>query len=173
LSRSDSRPHSLGGVERSGDDALIAGAPAQIPRDSNPDLCLGGIRIIAKKLDESGQHAGRTETALKPVVIRECLLQRMEGAVACGQAFDGRDLVLVGLHRQHQAGSHGSPIKQYRACSANTVLAAKMRSGQTQLMSQEIRKRGSTAYRFRVAFPIDINRNATLVHIVSLSRQCL
>ena len=46
----------------------------------------------------------------------------------------------VRLHRQHQAGTNDLAVDAHRACAANPVLAADMRSGQLQMLAQEIRQ---------------------------------
>ena len=66
------------------------------------------------------------------------LLQRMQFAVAAGQPFDGRELVAVGLHREHQAGAHRRAVEQDGAGAADAVLAADMGAGERQIVAQEI-----------------------------------
>src|SRR5262249_548523 len=65
-------------VERRVDDALIAGAPAEIARNRDPHLLLGGVRIVAQELDQRRQHAGGAEAALQAVIVAERLLQRVQ-----------------------------------------------------------------------------------------------
>src|SRR5215211_8939838 len=64
----------LGRVERGVDDALVAGAAAQIARDGDPHLAFGGIGIIAQELDQRGEDAGRAEAALQAVIVAERFL---------------------------------------------------------------------------------------------------
>ena len=46
----------------------------------------------------------------------------------------------VRLHRQHQAGTNDLAVHAHRAGAANPVLATDMRSGQLQMLAQEIRQ---------------------------------
>jgi hypothetical protein len=97
-------------------------------------------------------------------MVGKCLLERMQRAVAAGQAFDGGDFMFVSLHRQHQAGSDRAAVKQHRTGSADAVLAAEMRAGQTQLVAQKISERGAHVDRFSKLLPVDDYCDATLVH---------
>src|SRR5262245_12444813 len=56
----------LGGIERSIDDALIAGAAAEIPRDRDADFLLGRIGIVAQELEQRRQHAGVQKPHCRP-----------------------------------------------------------------------------------------------------------
>src|SRR5258706_8690290 len=71
------RLQALGCIERGRNDALIAGAAAEIARDGDTNLVLRRIGIVAQEFDERGQHARRTETALQPVIVAEGFLQRV------------------------------------------------------------------------------------------------
>src|SRR5713226_4344758 len=71
------RLQTLRGIEGGGDNALIAGAAAEISRDRDANLLLGRIGIVAQEFDQRGQHAGRAEAALQPVIISERFLQRV------------------------------------------------------------------------------------------------
>jgi hypothetical protein len=44
------------------------------------------------------------------------------------------------LHRQHQAGANDLAIDTHGARAANSVLATDMRSGQLQMLAQEVRQ---------------------------------
>src|SRR5437016_2379149 len=68
----------LGSVERGGDDALVAGAAAQVAGDRHPHLLLGRIGIVAQELGQRDQHPGCTETALQAVIVAKRLLQRVQ-----------------------------------------------------------------------------------------------
>jgi len=53
-------------------------------------------------------------------------------------AFDGGDLVAVGLYREHQAGARRLAVEQHGAGAADAVLAAGMRAGETEIVAQAI-----------------------------------
>jgi hypothetical protein len=48
---------------------------------------------------------------LQGVIVAESLLQRMQAVRTRRQAFDGGDLMTVGLHRQHDAGARRAPVE--------------------------------------------------------------
>src|ERR1700716_4174020 len=155
-------------VERGVDDALIAGAAAQIARDRDPHLLLGRIGIVAQEFDQRRQHAGRAETALQAVVVAEGLLQRVQLGIAHRDALDRGDLVAVGLHRQHQAGARRLAVEQDRAGAAYAVLAAKMRAGEPEIMPDKIRQGDADLDLLLVTLAVDGQRDGSLLgHAVS------
>ena len=105
------------------------------------DFFFGRIGIVAQQLDQRRQNARRAEAALQAVIVAERLLQRMQRVGIGRDAFDGHDLVAVGLHREHQAGARRIAVEQDGAGAAHAVLAAEMRAGEAQPMAQEIGQR--------------------------------
>src|SRR5262245_33806554 len=83
----------LGGVERGGNDALVAGAAAEVAGDGDTHLLLGRIGIIAQEFGERCEHAGRAEAALQAVIVAERLLQRIELVGPGREPFDRGELV--------------------------------------------------------------------------------
>src|SRR5215216_6529812 len=75
------------------------------------------------------------------MIVAESLLQRTKLGVTSRKSLDRGDLMAVGLHRQHQAGTCGEAIEQDGAGAADAMLAAKMRACQTKRVAQEIRQR--------------------------------
>jgi len=65
----------------------------------------------------------RAETALKGVLVDECLLHRMQ-RLAASQAFDCRDLAAVGLGGEHHAGVHALTVEVNRASAALAAIAS-------------------------------------------------
>ena len=94
----------------------------------------------------------------KPHCSHDCrgtLLAAGEDIGARRDAFDGKDLVPIGLHRQHQARPRRMSVEQNGAGAAYAMLAAEMRAGQAKLVPQEIRKRDADRRRLLVAFAVD------------------
>src|ERR1700682_5236290 len=89
------RLQALGGIERGGDDALIAGTAAEIAGDCDANLLFGRIGIVAQEFDQRRQHARRAEAALQPVIVAECFLQRVHLVGRWSDAFDREDLVSI------------------------------------------------------------------------------
>jgi hypothetical protein len=55
-----------------------------------------------------------------------------------GEAFDSPQIVAVGLNREHDARSNGLAVEQDGAGAADTVLAADVRAGEPEIVSDEI-----------------------------------
>jgi hypothetical protein len=84
------------------DDVLVAGAPADLPRDGLPDLRLARVRVPVKQPPRGQHHAGRAEAALQPVALLEAALDRVQLAAAL-QSFHRR-YPAAGCHqREHGA----------------------------------------------------------------------
>src|ERR1700682_1663634 len=56
----------------------------------------------------------------------------------CSQAFDLRHVVSFSLHGEHEAGAHRRAVEQNRAASANPMLAADMRAGEAEVVTQVV-----------------------------------
>ena len=85
------------------------------------------------------KHSRRAKAALQSVAISKGGLQ-VGDLTAVGQSFDGFDRCPVCLHRQHQTGTNGLAVHAHRTCAANPMLATDMRSGQLQMLAQEVRQ---------------------------------
>jgi len=55
-----------------------------------------------------------------------------------GEALDSPQIVAVGLNREHDARSNGLAVEQDGAGAADTVLAADVRAGEPEIVSDEI-----------------------------------
>src|SRR5690625_2876820 len=86
------------------------------------------------------QETGRAEATLQRMVLVKALLQGGKLAIRGRQPLDGGDLLPIGLHRQHQAGTHWLPADRDGAGAADAMFAAKMGTRQAELVPQEIRK---------------------------------
>ena len=105
------------------DDVVVAGAAAQVALEPDPDLLLGGVRVLLEHVDGLHDHARRAVAALQGVVVVEGLLHRVQLA-ARGDALDRGDLVPVGLHGQHVARLHAPPVEVHGAGAAVARVAA-------------------------------------------------
>ena len=54
------------------------------------------------------------------------------------EAFDGLDVSAVCLHRKHQARSRAVAVEKHGARAADAVLAADMRAGEPERVTQKI-----------------------------------
>src|SRR4029079_11281810 len=78
---------------------------------------------------------------------------------AVGQAFDGDHLAAIGLHRKHQAAAHHDTIDAHRTGTTNTVLAAEMRTRESQLCAQEVHEMLTYRHHADNRFAVDGQRN--------------
>jgi hypothetical protein len=122
------------------------------------DLFFGRVRIVAQEFEQRRQHSRCTESALEPMIVPEGFLQRMQFVFRRRDAFDGRDLVAVGLNRQHQAGPSALPVEQDRAGAADPVFAPEMRTGQAELLAHKISQREPDLDLFGIGLAVDGNR---------------
>ena len=84
------------------EDALVAGAAAEVARQPLPDLVVGGVGVALEQRRGRHDEPRRAEPALQPVLGLERGLHRAELAVG-GEALDGGDLGAVGLHGEDEA----------------------------------------------------------------------
>ena len=131
----------LGGELDGLDDLAVAGAAADIARDRLDDVLAGRASGVLQQRMRGQDHAGRAIAALQAVGFAERILEHAEFARRRREAFDGRDLVAVGLHREHQAGPHRLAIEQHRAGAADAVLAAGMGADQEQILAHGVEQR--------------------------------
>src|ERR671913_322423 len=93
--------HLLRGLPYGLDDVLVAGAAAQVAFEVLPDLLLRGVRVLLEEAYGGHDHARRAVAALQPVRLVKGPLHRVPLAVL-GDPLHRRDLVPVGLHREHR-----------------------------------------------------------------------
>jgi hypothetical protein len=99
------------------DDVVVAGAAAEVALHADPDLLLGGRRVLGEQVDGLHDHARCAEAALKAVALPERLLHGVEitVGVGVGQALDRRHVAAIGLDRQHVAALHAAAVEVDRA----------------------------------------------------------
>ena len=116
------------------------------------------LSFLLQQLLCSDEHSRRAKAALQRVAIAKGGLE-VGDLATIGQSFNGYDRRAVCLHRQHQAGTNDLAVDAHRACAANPMLAADMRSGQLQMLAQEVRqvktRQNTRIYPFTVDFERD------------------
>jgi hypothetical protein len=105
------------------------------------DLGVVCDRVAGEQLLRPHQQSGRTETALEPVAVRERLLDRMEPALGARQRLDRLDGTAARLHGEQQARAGAPTVDEHRARTADALLAAEVRPGQPEIVSQEVGQR--------------------------------
>jgi len=88
-------------------------------------------------------------------MVVEGLLQRMQRLAVRRDAFDGEDIVAVGLHREHQARARRIAVEQNRAGAADAVLAAEMGAGELKPLAQKVRQRQAHRHGGFMALAVD------------------
>src|SRR5438445_177032 len=112
--------------------------------------------MLAQERDERHEDARRAEAALQPVSLAERGLKRMQRvARAVSEALHGLDLVAVRLDGEHEAGADRLAVQQHGAGAAHPVLASNVRSGEAQLVAQEVGEEQPRLHRALVAHAID------------------
>jgi hypothetical protein len=123
------------------DDALVAGAPAEVSGQALADLLVAGFRVVTQQSGD-GRHETRcTETTLEAVAFSQRRLNGGEFTVGGSDVFDGGDLLAVDLDREEQAGADGLTVQQHRTGAAGTVFAAQVGAGETAPLAEEVRQR--------------------------------
>src|SRR6266550_790459 len=72
--------HRLRGVLHGANDVVIAGTAAHVALDGVTNVRLARIRVARQQINRTDDHAGRTESALEPVLLPEALLHRVHRA---------------------------------------------------------------------------------------------
>src|SRR3990172_3827736 len=120
-------------------DLHIAGAAAEIAGDGLSYLNLG---VVGGLLQESLGHqddAGGAEAALDGPVVYEGLLDGVKLAVL-GQALNGEDVSVPGIHRQNHAGGHRLSVHEHGAGPAVPLVAPLFGAGKSYLVPDDIQK---------------------------------
>src|SRR2546423_1600862 len=94
-----------GRFQCSSHDRSIAGASAQMARQTFANIRLGGVRSIAQQRIERHEDARGAESALQTVVLAERGLQRGKPIRRRRQSLDGAKLRAFGLDRKGETGA--------------------------------------------------------------------
>ena len=141
------------------DDLLIPGATAEIPADRITDRVFARCGIRFKQRMRGDQHAWCAVAALQSVRLAETVLQHAHRSIGIAEPFDGRDLLAIDLRREDKTGTNRFAIEEHAACTANAVLAADVRTGQTQFVTQKIDERRARSRDACSRDAVDFQRN--------------
>src|SRR5262245_12114963 len=151
------------------DDVGIGGAPADVAAHPFGDFGIGQGRrgrdirrrvarpaclVFGEERDGRANLAGRAVPALESIMAHESGLHGMQRALLC-QTFDGGDLVAVMHHRECQAAIDALSIDDDRAGAALSLVAALLRTGQREMLSQSIEQRGPRIEVQGIVPPVD------------------
>src|SRR5215470_15556560 len=159
----------LGHFADGGNDVGVSGAPADVAAHPFGDFGMGQGRrgrdlrrriagpagpLFGEERDGGADLAGRAVPALEPVMAHESGLHRMESALF-GQALDGGDLVAIMHYRERQTAIDALSIDDDRAGAALSLVAALLRTGQREMLSQSIEQRGPRIEVQGIVLPVD------------------
>src|SRR5687767_1863330 len=126
-------PHRARGRLDGGDDADVAGAPADAARELLADLVLARARVALQQVERGEQEARCAEPALQAVLVLERALHGVE-LVARREALDRLDAGALDLDREHRARADELAVDPDRAGAAHALLAADVRARQAELV---------------------------------------
>jgi hypothetical protein len=139
-------------------DVLVAGATAEVARNSPTNVFLGRMRFFLEQGTSRHDHAGRAEPALKTVFFFESLLQRVQ-SVGGTNPLNCTQFPAIGLNSKQSARFYGSAIQQNCAGATIRRIAADMRSGQREVFPDKVNQQKPWFDRGRVFFAIHLNGN--------------
>src|SRR5688500_2506841 len=136
------------------DDVLVAGAAAEVSRDGPPDVVLGGVGGVLQQGRRRQHHARSAEPALEAVLLREPFLDGVQLARPA-QAFDGGELMPVGLDTEEGARLHGQAVEQHGAGAATGRVAAEVGPGQAEHLPEHVHAQQAGLDLDDPGFPVD------------------
>src|SRR5438067_965311 len=139
-------------------DVHVAGAPAQVARDSASDVVLRRARIGCQQCLGDHQHPWRAEAALESVLLPEAFLERVE-LTRLFQTLDGFDLATVSLNGQQRAGLERNTVDDDRTCAAIGGVAADVCASQIEGIAEEVHQQEARLHLSAMACAIDGERD--------------
>src|SRR5579884_3133973 len=129
--------HAPRGVLDGADDLVVAGAPAQVPREPEADALLARVRFLVEQRLGRDEEAGGADAALERRVLEERLLEWVH-LPRLGQPLDRRDLGPLRLDAEHEARVDETAVQDDRAGATVAVVAPLLRAGQPDHVAQAL-----------------------------------
>ena len=117
---------------------LVTGTATEIAGKGVADLVFSGMGVLFEEGYEGEEDAGGTKAALQAMFFPKALLEWVQLIRVGGEAFNGGNLVAVGLNCKGQTRADRLPIQQHRAGATHAMLTAYMRAGQADFMPEKI-----------------------------------
>jgi hypothetical protein len=92
---------------------------------------------VRQQIFRRHDHAGNAEAALHRALIEKGFLHGIQAIVGC-EPLDRDDRAPVGFDREHETRVHRAAVDQHGAGAAFTLLAARLRAGQTEAIAQRV-----------------------------------
>src|SRR2546428_8138183 len=109
----------------------------EISRETVANVCLARLRMFLEQTNGGHHHSRRADAALCSAAFDESLLYRMQ-LISSRDSFDRLNLCAVNLRDRHQTAINNLTINHHRASATFTFAATFFRSGQLQLLAQNI-----------------------------------
>src|SRR4029078_12475213 len=136
--------HGLGARRDRFHDVVLAGTAADIAIELVADgLLVEVVALAPHDVDRRHDHAGSAVAALQRIVLAERLLHRMQRPVRLGEPFGGGDVRTLYLPGEGRARLYRLAGDMDYAGAALRGVAAHMRSGEPQLLAQELHQKGA------------------------------
>jgi len=120
----------------------------------------GRVGILVEQCFGGDQKAGRADSALQSGSFEEALLKGVQMTMH-GHSFNRLQRCPFGFHREHDATIHGHAIHDYGAGAAVAIIATFLRSGQPQLVAENLQE---TLPRFAEEFAfLPVNRRGDVM----------
>jgi hypothetical protein len=116
------------------EDLYIAGATAQVPRETFPDICFGWIGVSIKKINSSDNHSRRTNPTLCTSKLYERPLNGVK-SIAVSDTLNRLYRRALNLERWHEAAVNQRAVNQYGTRPALSFTTALFGSGQLQVLT--------------------------------------
>src|SRR4051812_47860830 len=151
--------HRLGPCQHGLDDVVISGATANVTLQPFAHGLLVQVLVGLGQIDGTHDHAGCAIAALKPMMLAERRLHRVERAVGRRETFDGGDCGTLGLYCQHGAALDRAAIDMDDAGAALAGVAADMGSRQSKMLAQQLHQQRASLDLARHGLAVDLQGN--------------
>lgn len=118
-------------------DSRIGSAPANVSTQPASNLFCRWLGMLPEECRRCDYETGRAEPTLLGVVIYKSLLNGRK-RLAMVQAFNGCDLVGLGVDREYGARIRGLAIEQHRAGATRTTVTHTLGAGQVKVVAEDI-----------------------------------
>src|SRR5579863_9040707 len=125
--------------------------------------------MLIKQRLEGHDKPRCTETALRSIVIDECLLDGMQ-TLALHQRFDGGDRIALRLNGQNRARVDGPVVHEHSAGTAFSAIAHTLGAGDLKLITERIEQSDAGLKLQGMFLSVDSKFDGNLARAINLNR---
>src|SRR4051794_39444325 len=151
---------------------IVGAAPAEIAGHRHACFLDRRFGIVFEQRNCGHDLTGRTEPALRSEFLDHGLLHRMQFAVRSFDTFDGDDFAPAHRVGQRRAGITRHIVEHHGAVAALGVIAAELRAGEAELVTQRVNERFVREHVDRPVAAVDVERHQPRHGARSLSKGC-